>query len=749
MLKPLCPGVPVRAPPGGARPTPPVPAAQARVSGAPAAMPVKATARASAAAAASAAPPAAPASTPGAGFGYGHGGGHGGGPGMHGGHHMGGGGHGGGFNAHGTNFGPRAANDHTFEPHRNAWQGAVGRMGNPPGMHGGSRGGHHMPQMPHLAPPQPQVPGILPVAVIMGTPRSGKSTVSKELVRHFKNFVVVDPVDVEDKGVDRYDYLEKVLTATPAAVGFVVTGYGAESEADIFYLLNAINKPNLRVVYIAYLDMPYAHILKRLVNGVETEASTGEMSNHCIGYETCAKYLSDARGFHLMSVLDENGNDRTTADVAQEIIPKINDCINLSVRGNTPLIPNPKYDAFDRWSLVTDYKKFRALVARLDQALRTDASSSVFPLRCSGTGLDYNRFVRHYHQLQQYDVGLATNGMRVVIFKISNDVYALLEHCSCVFHLEEPQLDPFESLHPKGEGDDLVFAVEAELCTVSVSEPGQADATHVLIRDVLYFDGKLMDRTPRFKRKEILAQHFRESGSQYVLQHVSYKVTEISDLLSVKERISSIVTGLRFEHPYGYRVRATNDDYDNRLITWTDSDEPTATLRLWNSEETDVNGDQVYEFELKVVEDSSGVEEALRDEWAPVPSAAKKPAAKAGKEPEAPETNSKLRVPFALTEKHQLNDGQLVECRFVRNQPPAPARGPAARSAKQEPFYLTGRWEFVRRRRDLLFPAYQSTVHDAIREKGWPQDQLSYACQEMTYRDPAQSAAKQATQQQQ
>jgi hypothetical protein len=663
-------------------------------------------------------------------YGYGphaHHGGHPAGHGMphHGGapHPPGSGGHPGAYNTHGTSFGPRAPGPNTFAPHVNAWNSATNRLGPP-----GHTQGHHV-----QPPPQQTQQHTYPVFIVMGAPRSGKTTVAKELQKHFNNYLVIDPELMEDKTADRYEYLEQAISIPNRDIyGYIVSGYGAESEIDIFYLLNALDKPTMRVVYAAYLEMPYASIPNRTESG---PASTAEMSSYSYGYESCSRYLSECKGFQLISVVIDK-EDRSAAEIVAEMVPKIRE--NLSVPNRSlQLVPIPKYQAFDGWTLVVDYKRFREVVHRLDTALHTDAANGVFPLRTSGTVLDYNRYVRHYHSLQQYDVGLATNGMRVVIFKIQADVFALLEHCACVYRLDDAKLDPFDSHPPKGENDDIVFAVEAELCTVGVAEQGAREVNHVLLRDVLFFDGKTMDRVPRHKRKEIVATHFRESQTQYVLQHVAYQITGMNDLLAVKERIASIVTGIRFEHPYGYKVRAKTEDYDNRLLTWVNGDEPLATLRLWNSVETeerdkDGNLEPFYKFNLMVVEDSSGFEHVLVDEYLPVPTATKK---KEVKEP--PKAATVLLLSFAMAEKHQLNDGQLVECRFKRHPVPQPAKGPAARSAPKQDFYLVGSWEFVRRRRDLNFPAYESTVMDSIREKGWAQDHLAASCSEMPYRDPA------------
>jgi len=597
----------------------------------------------------------------------------------------------------------RPPNPGQFAPHGQAWNNAMA----------------HQP-----APVPVPVNARRPVVLIMGAPKSGKKTIGAALASVMGYYHIV-PNAMGD-WADRFEHLEKEIVDHRNAKGFVISSYGADSDVDLFYLFHVITSQKvsrLEVLHVLYLDYTYAQMEARLqqIEGAYPPSSS-VMAAYAMGYELCATHFASLEaGFTLVNIMDQDA-PRTTKSILDECIGPVRKVCDFN--SSAPIAP-PTYAAFDKWTLVTDHKRFRSRLHILDEALSTQAAAGVFPLRNPGNNIDYPKFARHYNQLQSYEVLLATNGQRALIFKIGNQVYALTEMCTCIYTYAGSDVpDTFAKHLGKGE-DDLVFAVEADLCTI---EHQNNTASHVLLRDVLFHNHRTMERVPTADRREIISTQFGESTqpAQYVLPHVVHPISNISQLVDIVANIENIVVGFRFEHPYGYKPSMTLTDIDTRLFTWSDGEKPLATLRLWKSTEGFKKGPQgdyaVYRFEVLVVDDLNGAEKPLSEYL--LPSHAKVTGT-------APVRNAILEVADNIVHDNQLNDGMLVECRYTRNAPPPAVKGPAARSAPKMDWYADGYWSFVRRRQDVMYPHYASTVNDVIKKPAWKREELIAACAEI------------------
>jgi len=530
----------------------------------------------------------------------------------------------------------------------------------------------------------------------MGSPRSGKRALAARLAKHL-DYVSIDfnSMESEKPTEEKFSHLDKEVKGKTSARGFVISGYGADCDAEIQYLNTAFKQLHLSLVFVVFLELTWAEVRDR--NEDKRACTTMQMSVHAIGYETCSTMFSEQSNFVCVTCVVD-GVSKTGDEIFEEVKAALPDFRTTQ----KPLEIKPAHNS-QHWSLIEDFNDFKKLSAAVDAALGSKITTDYnFPLRTAHVALDYSRFVRYHSQLKLYDVMLHTNGMRVVVFRCDGHIYYIPEDCTAVFKMKDDlmagiQRPPATTLKPGTV--DLVL--EAEQVVVKGSQGGQRD--HLLVGDVLYYDGKRGDKMLWKQRKELLGQLVE--NTEYVLVHKHHAIANLGEMFQFAKVAEEISIGIRFIPPHPYKLYPNTD---HRYFYWTDLKKPAKVVaRLWCSKETTRSEEKKKEkvpcwaFALTFVDDNSGEEAVL--------------------------PGATVFLSYEEVEKQQINDGQMVECEY--DQKKERAAGPRGKGGvvKEE---TVETWTFTRRRQDMPYPMYLSTVRDIQARKGWDRELLEKACSE-------------------
>jgi hypothetical protein len=604
---------------------------------------------------------------------------------------------------------------HTRGPHMGGFPGPMpgfpGGGGMPPNHQHHSHHGHGGPQMCNLAQPSMQAPQAVRknVILVMGAPKSGTTTVASKIAERMRFYLVEAPKHDEEEVADKYEHLRDQFKEQSSARGFVICGFGADSEADIYYIFSMVNQFSLVLSFGVFLDMPAAEIPK-LQGG--DECTTPQMVNYAVGYECCSKHFSNRSdaAFTCVQCIDENGARKSAADLQAEVFDALN-TIYPSSAGALPPIKAPlelsggaPSESKGYWSMVTDHSKFAEAVVALDDCLGSSVKKAGvlgFPLRGVGASVNYGKFVRHYAQLKSYEVTIAVSGAkRVVVFNVGDDVFFLPENCSCVYALTNGSTMP--KVIDANSENPTTYVLEAEI----VEWDGMPN---LMARDVLFFKGQHCNKTPWAKRREILDAHFqRQGGDLYCIVSKTFSIGNIAEAIGLGDTMTRnckqpgavFLSSLRFEHPGLYKLAT----HDAKLFSWSGLSAPVVCVRVWGSQETTINRKPVYTFKVLVIDDESGVEKPI--------------------------AGVTLVVDNAVVDEMQLNDGQIVDCKVEHVERPAKPGNNRKNSALQQQMITEDVWGVVRRRSDLAYPLYASTVDDMLTGR-WETNNMVRACQAM------------------
>ena len=416
-------------------------------------------------------------------------------------------------------------------------------MGHHPGGGFGPGGGKgRMPQGMGLAKPV----SLRRAVVVLGAPKSGKTSLARRISEELPNFkLVTAPLESE-----KFDMLSEELHNLREGDDsrmIVLDGFGADHDADLFYLSSVLTKFNFAVYGLVYLNLltPATTIPERQ-DGMAP--NTAQMFAHAVAFETCAQYDGNAK--NLILITADQDKDATFREFERAW---------ADAQASPLVVQAPKVlksiDKSFSWRMES-YSDFRQVTQALQKVLPATAASlgcGPQPLRSVFGPLTYGQFARWFTRLPQYNASLMTNGQRVVLFAFNGNLYFLPEHGYYVF-----RYDPHLSLpSPPGQSrvaqwfNDLALRCDKP----EAIAPLVFDAEYVifqndeymLLRDVLVFGSQPTWSLPLAERLEKMtsAQKPRAADTQdgvvniQILPHRYTPVHSVHEIFTVWQRAES------------------------------------------------------------------------------------------------------------------------------------------------------------------------------------------------------------------
>lgn len=559
--------------------------------------------------------------------------------------------------------------------------------------------------------------------VVLGAPKSGKTTLAKKIASDLPNFHYIEaPLDRE-----KFETLSSELKelgigehSTPHQDSsnsnkmLVLDGFGADHDADLYYLSSVLKRNNFAVYGLVYLNL--AEPAKTIRARQEDVApSTAQMFGHAVAYETCSQYDTGNKNLILI------GADQPRDAVFQDFKKAWEDAAISPLEVVAPRVLK-SIDRSCSWKMLA-YGEFKNVTAALEASLPKSASSgtgtSPMPLRSAFGPLTYAHFSRWFSRLPKYQLSLMTNGQRIVLFAFNGYLYFLPEHGYYVFRYD-----------PAGTGagnarvtqwfDDLSFkcADPETMCPLVLDAEYVIfqGEEYILLRDVLVCGSEPCYNLPLRERVERMTGTIRVRDpndpnvpSIQILPHRYASVDKVSEIFAVWDRAeetddasqtaTKVGVGVRLEPPGEYVI----GQHDPNLLYWFDPQRIAIVVRLWNV----VDDDEGQTFTVLGVDDSTGLETSLpRD--CPL----------------------KVKIPADIVANEQLGEGHVVELtihRRLTNPPPA-SRGGRSQNRSQSDVL---EFRFERRRWDIAVPYYLTTISSIIHQvkHSWSKEYFKSTCE--------------------
>lgn len=553
--------------------------------------------------------------------------------------------------------------------------------------------------------------------VVLGAPKSGKTTLAKRIVKELSNFHYIEaPLDRE-----KFETLSEELKKVSNDSGhhdkmLVLDGFGADHDADLFYLGSVLKRYNFSVYGLIYLNLgkPAETISSRQER---VPPSTAQMFGHAVAFETCAMYDNSRNLILIDADLHPDAVFAKFAEMWQDA-----QLVPLEIAAPKVL------RAIDRslsWKMET-YGEFKIVTQALEKALpanATSSGSSPMPLRSPYGPLAYQHFARMFARLPKYNVSLMTNGQRVVLFAFNGCLYFLPEHGYYVFRYE-PSNSPPHASRVNQWFDDLALRCDKPESTCPLVLDAEyvifQNEEYILLRDILVFGSEPCYNLPLRERIERMTSCMRDragdesNGMIQILPHRYANVESVKDIFSVWERaeetgedpsqtVTKVGVGVRLEPPGEYPV----GQHDPSLLYWFDPERIAIVARLWNVEDLTENGGDGQRFTVMGVDDSNGLESKLpRD---------------------CPE---KVIIPSDIISGEQLGEGHIVELILHKRLAPAAPASRGGRTAGRQPSEIL-EFRFERRRWDIAVPMYHSTISAIIHQvkHSWTREYFTKTCE--------------------
>lgn len=565
--------------------------------------------------------------------------------------------------------------------------------------------------------------------VVLGAPKSGKTTLAKRIAAEMPNFVCIEaPLDKE-KFETLTEELKKLSEAqqqqhqSPQQQQqqmLVLDGFGADHDADLFYLSSVLKRYNYAVFGLVYLNLnePAKTIRSRQE---DVAPSTAQMFGHAVAYETCSQYGNSEKACKNFILIQA---DATRDTIFGEFQKSWEDAAVQQLE----VVPPKVLKTIDRalsWKMLP-YGEFKQVTSALEATLpsaSTGSGSSPLPLRSAYGPLTYPHFARWFARLPKYQVSLMTNGQRIVLFAYNGSLYFLPEHGYYLFRYDPSDAGPAASRVTQWFSEISLKCPRPEnLCPLVLDAEYVIfqSEEYILLRDVLVCSSEPCHALPLRERVDKMTSCLCSRPSDdsagptvQILPHRYASVEKVSEIFAVWDRaeevdpsnqqpqttVTKVGVGVRLEPPGEYVM----SQHDPNLLYWFDPTRITIVARLWGLEEVD-DGQR---FQVLGVDDASGIETKLPKE--------------------CPE---KVFIPQDIVLEEQLGEGHIVELTITKrltNPPPASrgGRNPARSQSEILDF------KFERRRWDIAVPNYHSTISSIVHQvrHSWAKDYFKATCE--------------------